>query len=84
MAPRAWQAKGAACNLLAGAIIGDAGKSPAGVCFGHLQKIGEGYGTQGLSALKPSLRPGLTDNEVEMLTKGKWTSISALQRVHLM
>ena len=83
MAPRAWQAKGDACILLAGAIIGATGKSPAGVCFGHLPKMGESCGTQGLSVLKPSLRKGRTDNEVDMLTNGKWTSISALQRVRL-
>merc|ERR1719158_642404 len=55
MAPKSWQQDGAASALLAGAIIGAAGKSPAGVRFGHLQKIAEGYGTPGMSTLKPQL-----------------------------
>jgi hypothetical protein len=83
MAPRKWQAEGAAETLLAGAILGNAGKSPAGVRFGHLQKIGEGYGTEGMSVLRPELRPGLTDAEVRELTGGRWTSKEALQRVGL-
>ena len=45
-------------TLLAASILGAAGKSPAGVFFGHLQKIGEGYGTKGVKVLKPALRPG--------------------------
>merc|ERR1712241_1622310 len=79
MAPSSKVPDSAKTSLLAGAILGAAGKAPAGLKFGHLQKIGEGYGTAGVSVLKPRLRPGLTDSRVELLTRGKYASVQALQ-----
>ena len=70
-------------RLLAASIIGAAAKAPAGVKFGHLQKIAEGYGKQGQTVLRPALRPGLTDQEVEKFSGGTWTSVQALRKVRL-
>ena len=83
MAPRSAVPDPAKLKLLAGAILCAAGKAPAGLKFGHLQKIGEGYGTAGVSVLKPCLHPGFTDARVEALTKGKYPSVSALQTCSL-
>jgi hypothetical protein len=70
-------------RLLAASIIGAAGKCPAGLKFGHLQKIGEGYGKKGQKVLKPALRQGLDDATVARLSGEKWASVAKLQQVSL-
>jgi hypothetical protein len=70
-------------RLLAACIIGAAGKCPAGLAFGHLQKIAEGYGKKGQTRLVPTLRSGLRDDEVMRMSGGRWESVKALQRVRM-
>ena len=77
MAPRSAEPDSAKLKLLAGASLGAAGKAPAGLKFGHLQKIGEGYGTASVSVLKPCLHPGFIDARVEALTTLAWTFLRA-------
>ena len=48
MSPAAEVTVDTTLSLLAGAIFGAAGKAPTGLDFGHLQKVGEGYGTPGV------------------------------------